>query len=259
MAGMAKTFKFHFVDNKTFASFAAKSTQEFFLKWGLKERMVVQMFSYDLYFQESEKGKFAMDFFKDPDVQTNLKVPSRSNTMGPIGDQKPTRVDVQVIPSTVTNMEFFDRIYRDGLVRTSGTICKCYDEQLDGFLVSDELRKMVISEDSDFYDLFGSSERDEFIYRIFKHICLGGLVCQYEDDVKPYLDTAKFLYKDLVSVHKDSNKNKLVVSSIVLKVTVWTNDVVVYPGDEEHEQSFAYLIVNPTKRQVTVWSHSWKS
>ena len=37
---------------------------------------------------------------------------------------------------------------------------------------------MVISEESNFYDLFESSEREEFIFKIFKHICLGGPVCQ---------------------------------------------------------------------------------
>ena len=37
---------------------------------------------------------------------------------------------------------------------------------------------MFISDESDFSDIFSEPERDEFIYRIFKHICLGGSVCQ---------------------------------------------------------------------------------
>ena len=57
---------------------------------------------------------------------------------------------------------------------------------------------MLLLEDSDNYDMYTQSEREEFLFLLFRHICLGGSVCQYEDDIKPYLDTTKLLYKDLV-------------------------------------------------------------
>jgi len=258
MAGFEKTFGFQHIPSKTFPSFDAKSTKEHFEKWGLNFHMSVQMFSYDKYFQEYEKEKFAMSFFQDLNVQSNLKIPSKQNQWFPIGELNPTRVEAELVPATIISMEFFDRVFTDGLVRQSGAICKCYDEQIDDFLVSDELRKMFVSDESDFADIFSESEQNEFIFRIFKHICLGGSVCQYEDDARPYIDTTKFLYKDLVSVHKDSNTKELKVSSIVLKISAWAGEQMLFPGDVLHEQSFAYLVINPLKRNVTIWFHCWK-
>ena len=38
----------------------------------------------------------------------------------------------------------FNDILFLGLVRESGAICKCYDEQIGDFLVSDQLRKVCV-------------------------------------------------------------------------------------------------------------------
>ena len=57
---------------------------------------------------------------------------------------------------------------------------------------------MLLLDDSENYDIFSDAEREEFLFRLFKHLCLGGEVCQYEDNVQPYLDLTKLLYKDLV-------------------------------------------------------------
>ncbi len=59
--------------------------------------------------------------------------------------------------------------------------------------------QMLLDPDSDNYDVFTESQRDEFLFRLFRHLCLGGAICQYEDTVTPYLETTKLLYKDLVT------------------------------------------------------------
>ena len=56
----------------------------------------------------------------------------------------------------------------------------------------------LLLEDSDNYDIFSEADRQEFLFVLFKHLCLGGAVCQYEDDIKPYMETTKLIYKDLV-------------------------------------------------------------
>ena len=56
----------------------------------------------------------------------------------------------------------------------------------------------LLLEDSDNYDIFSNADRQEFLFVLFKHLCLGGAVCQYEDDIKPYMETTKLIYKDLV-------------------------------------------------------------
>ena len=39
-------------------------------------------------------------------------------------------------------MTFFDRLYADGVVRESGHICQCLQEDMDGIAIADELRKV---------------------------------------------------------------------------------------------------------------------
>ena len=53
-------------------------------------------------------------------------------------------------------------------------------------------------DDSDYYCLYSDSERDEFLFCLFRHLVIGGQVCQYEDNVEAYLDTTKAIYKDLL-------------------------------------------------------------
>ena len=51
---------------------------------------------------------------------------------------------VEDTPCTVLNMEFFDRLWKCGVVRESGQIVKCYDEVHGDFVISDELRKVRV-------------------------------------------------------------------------------------------------------------------
>ncbi|PIK44303.1 hypothetical protein BSL78_18841 [Apostichopus japonicus] len=112
------------------------------------------------------------------------------------------KVEVTEIPCSVTSMTFFDRLTDQDVVRESGHIVKCFDDFYEDFTISDELRKMLLLEDSDNYEMYNDAERQEFLFLLFKHICLGGAVCQYEDFIEPYLTTTKVIYKDLVSVAK---------------------------------------------------------
>lgn len=57
---------------------------------------------------------------------------------------------------------------------------------------------MLQEEDSEHYYVVGREERGEFLFRLFKHLCLGGELCQYEDTIDPYISTTKQIYKDLI-------------------------------------------------------------
>ena len=77
------------------------------------------------------------------------------------------------------NIIIFPQLFLStGIVRQSGSIVKCYDDMYGDIMISDELRKMLLMEDSDNYDVFSEKDRSEFLFEIFKHICLGGSVCQ---------------------------------------------------------------------------------
>ena len=61
-----------------------------------------------------------------------------------------------------------------------------------------QIFQMLLMEESDHYCLYSDSEREEFLFQLFQHLCLGGQVCQYEDTIDPYLNVTKQIYKDLV-------------------------------------------------------------
>ena len=56
----------------------------------------------------------------------------------------------------------------------------------------------MLIEDSDNYDIYSDKERNEFVFRLFKHLAIGGIICQYEDTIQPYIDATKSIYKDLI-------------------------------------------------------------
>ena len=58
---------------------------------------------------------------------------------------KATSVTAEVVPCTTLSMTFFDRLQDDNVVRESGAIQKCFDEYYQDMVVSDELRKVLIT------------------------------------------------------------------------------------------------------------------
>ncbi|XP_019854814.1 PREDICTED: uncharacterized protein C11orf70 homolog isoform X2 [Amphimedon queenslandica] len=232
----------------------SRETIELFEKWGMSSRMKSHTFFFNKFFQPYQREAFAKDFFASSVVSSTLQVLTPLEQWVSLNMDK---VTVEQVNASIINMDFFDRLYTSGAVReSSGSIVKCFDEMIDEFLVSDELRKVVLG-DPVYESLYSTEERNEFLFKIFAHIVLGGPVNQYEDNVKPYLDTAKLLYKSLVSVVKDTETSSLSISSTVLKVGAKVGGIKMFPSSREHPQSFCYLVIDNIKRHVTVWYHIW--
>lgn len=247
-------FSFTAQPQKELPSFSVKTQRELFEKWGMVQ-MNVQTFSYDNYFELESKEDFVKSFFDDVVASIAFKtfVKGSPCCLGHI--RKAKYFKVKHFHSTITNMDFFDRL-TNSVVRSCGSIKKCFDEMIDDVLISDELRKMMISDESEYTNLFSADEKEEFIYAIFLQIVLGGYCNQYEDDVQPYIDATKLVYKDLVTVVKDSKTKKLSISSIVLKVELFDEQKnLIFPGKDPHIQNFCYFIINPEKRTVLIWHH----
>jgi len=223
----------------------------------MKDRIKVQVFSFDQQYKPYQKEEFAKSFFQDPTVLTHLQVISNNGRWGPLG-VKAESVDIEPIQCSVLSMSFFDRLETAKIVRESGMIQKCFDEYFENFVISDELRKCLLIDDSDNYSLFSDADRDEFLFRLFQHICLGGEVCQYEDKAEAYLTMTKTLYKELLSVQKDSGNGELVITSNIMKVSAKdASGETFYPSDRDHLQDFAYLVIDPLKRHVAVLYHKF--
>nr|XP_020651668.1 uncharacterized protein C11orf70 homolog [Pogona vitticeps] len=253
---MEPRYIFHHLPQKSFPALENRDIRERLLKWSMDGRITVQIFSFDQNFKGYQRDDFLMAFFNHPEVNSNLKLLSASGEWTTL-DTNVRKVEAKNVLCTQVSMSFFDRLYSEGVVRENGNIVKCFDEYHNDILIADELRKVLLLEDSDHYNLYSHTDREEFIFCVFKHLCLGGALCQYEDDLGPYLETTKALYKDLVSVQKDPETKEINIISTVFKVCAYDANGLCYPSSNSHEQNFAYLIVNPLKRHVYVLYHSF--
>ncbi|CAF90438.1 unnamed protein product, partial [Tetraodon nigroviridis] len=222
------------------------------MKWSMLGRISAQSFTFDQDFRLYHGEKFALCFFKDPKVVSSLS--TKVDRGAPVPLDEPVRVEVEQVPCTRVSMDLFDPIYSCGILRASGHMVKCFHDVDPNY---DELRKMLQDEESEHYYVVGRESRGEFLFVLFKHLCLGGELCQYEDSVDPYMSTTKQIYKDLISVQKDPETRKISVISTVFKVWVYDETGRCYPGRPDEKQNFAYLIVNPVNHQVTLFSHCY--
>ncbi|XP_038617885.1 cilia- and flagella-associated protein 300 [Tachyglossus aculeatus] len=250
-------FTFRFLPQKSFPSLTARDTVNRLRQWSMLGRICIQAFGFDQNFQAYRKDDFVMAFFRDPNVIANLKLLSESSGQWITLGTDVKKIEAITVPCTQVSMSFFDRLYSEEIVRDSGHIVKCLDDFYDCFVISDELRKVLLLEDSENYEIFSQLEREEFLYRLFKHLCLGGVLCQFEDILGPYLETTKSIYKDLVSVQKDRESKGIHITSTIFKVLAYDATGLCYPSTKSHEQTFAYLIVDPLKRHVHVLYHSF--
>ncbi|NXR14054.1 CF300 protein, partial [Semnornis frantzii] len=247
-------FVFRSLPQKVFPCLESRDICDRLLKWCMHGGIAAQAFSFDQQFKPYQKDEFVAAFFNDQNVNSSLKLLSASGQWTTLGS-KVTRVEATLVPCTQISMAFFDRLYSEGVVRETGHIVKCYDDCYDDILIADELRKVLLVEDSDHYDLFSQLDRKEFLFCLFKHLCIGGTLCQFEDVVGPYLETTKALYKDLVSVQKNPETKEIHVVSTVFRVSAYDDKGLCYPSSKTHEQTFAYLIVDPCKQHVHILYH----
>ncbi|XP_072518755.1 cilia- and flagella-associated protein 300 [Salminus brasiliensis] len=248
-----QTYTFNLLPNKTFAFQKDSHTSGLLMKWSMLGRISTQAFNFDQTFQSYSKKDFALNFFQDPCVKNSLRILDASGVWQPLGSNI-THVDVEAVPCTKVSVDIFDPIFSSGIVHPSGHIVKCYHEVHADF---DELRMMLLEEDSEKYDVVSRCDRQEFLFRLFKHMVLGGELCQYEDVISPYIEAAKNIYKDLVSVQKDSDTKEIRVVSTILKVSAYDEHGLCYPSGKDNEQTFAYLCIDPFKRHVYVLYHSF--
>ena len=112
-------------------------------------------------------------------------------------------------------------------------------------------------EDSEYYNSFDESMRNEFLFRIFQHLVIGGELCQYEDNVEPYFKATTALYKDMVTVYKDSETDEVKVGSHAFAITN-VADTNLYI-ERDHPMNYLYLTISPDTWHVNVWYHKDKA
>jgi hypothetical protein len=109
-------------------------------------------------------------------------------------------VKAHLIPCTETSLDIFDKLReaapavveaRSWLVRKD---VSCGEDVEGG---RDRLHQLMLDEHNSSHPL-SKLEQQEFIWRLFKHIVLGGDLNQYEDDADKYRQAVRTLYKMLI-------------------------------------------------------------
>ena len=76
-------------------------------------------------------------------------------------------------------------------------------------ILGDKIRQAWLWEDTEDIEgweaLHQPKYQKEFIFNLFMHLQIGGAVNQWDNNLAPYLNTAKLLYKDLITVAKDND------------------------------------------------------
>ena len=223
-------------------------------KWGLSQNMELVKFRFNTSFELQDLQRFLKDLFNDPVVKKNF--PPLSSIVLPDERKEIENFKYKVLSTQATTMDLFDPIYEHELVTPdTGYIHQDYDVYVEDITVSDKLKQAMIVEDSDSYSAFSPEKRDEFLFHIFKRIVVGGSLCQYENNVEPYLEMTKCFYKDLVSAAKDPDSGKIYIRSVPVEILSIEKSSLY--RKKYHPQNFFYVIIDPFQRYVHLWYHNW--
>ena len=175
-------------------------------------------------------------------------------------------MEFQAVTCNYTTLDLFNCLKEGSFapVRPDGSINGCFPDKFCDVNCETELHMALLNEDADQYCVFSDEDRKEFLFLIFQILVLGGSLCQYENNLQPYLDVARLLYKNLVSVYKNKTDNKLVVSSFVYAIkTVYDVDGnPVFPAaswKDEHVQTVCYAVIDPSTKHVKLLTNKWTS
>ncbi|GIL45472.1 hypothetical protein Vafri_2707 [Volvox africanus] len=228
-------------------------------KWDLLRNMKYLVVRYTKPYHKMQGQELIMDMLNDPKIQEGFQVLRPGGKWSGLGC-KISRVDVSVVPASLTRLDVFDKLLASSpiIVRANGDIAKCMEDVREGFQISDLLRDLLLNEDSENAGLYSEEDRDELLWRLFEHMVLGGSCCQFEDKLEPYVETTKRLYKELVSAHKDPGTGKIQVASVVYKINAVYADagpLELYPS--KSRQNFCYVALDPTRRIVKILYHAF--
>ncbi|CAL8094428.1 unnamed protein product [Orchesella dallaii] len=285
-------FNFQHLSNHKFPALENPTVKENLVKWSMIDGLKFQAYSFDKPFRKYNERDFLTDFLGCQNVVSSLLKATPDHGFSSIG----VPVDVvkfSEIKCNLTSVELFEKLKNNKVVCQSGSIIKCMPQYIRADLnseaasldfeieIADNLRKLLLCNEDDIDDLeeigqtLSEDDRKEFLCTLFSHLVIGGSLCQYEDNVEPYIQTTKLLYKDLIAVAVNTTNSdgmtvvgehhgggdSLKVISYVYKIHSAVNE---FAGtgnkdvlfNRQYLNNFCYVIVNPLKQLcVTVYHH----
>ncbi|RIB26482.1 hypothetical protein C2G38_2163352 [Gigaspora rosea] len=258
-------FNYHFTSK--IDGYYSTNVQDLLEKWGIKHHSYIKRFIYEEYFdpQTTDESTFLKTLFNNPFFRKECLV-QHQNTWcemkGPVDAVIYKRLTCQI-----TSLDFFDRLYNHDILRPSGAIIKSFPIYINSFPVTDKLRQIFLLPQSSNYDLFNNDDRNEFIFHVLQSVCLGGDICQFEDEINKYFEVVKSIYRDLICVQRNTSTGNLMVQSYVYKINNLQGTLLspsLFPISESNDESidnvpsnnFCYVTVDPVRRWVNVWYHA---
>jgi len=154
---------------------------------------------------------------------------------------KQNEVKLEELNTESVDLGLFTRLKSKGLVAENGDLRKCPEERIDGATCSTLLCDALINEESLNADIFNEEERKELLFQLLQILIIGGPLNQFEENIKPYFQVLKELYKSLVHVTKDSVSNGIKVTSKAFRV----------PTGDKNMHSRCFVIYNQHQHTIT--------
>jgi len=231
------------LQNWMLPTLSGKDSSGFLLQWNLDKSLRVKKFSFHgaQIVSGGDYERLVKDFFKDSSVRSMLSIDGI-----PI---VPIKIQMVALTTKTLTMDFFDILTTEGVVTPSGNIRGCPDEIFDGVTTGDQLRELLVNPDSERSYIFGEDARKEFIFHLFKLIVVGGSMCQADASISRYLDVTKGLYKDLLTVYRDSEGITKVATKVFLVSAIQGCEVFPHP---ENGTNSLMLVIDPVKKCLIV-------
>ena len=100
--------------------------------------------------------------------------------------------------------------------------------------VSDQLREMLVNEDSENAFLFTDEEKKELLFHLLKVLAVGGAMTQFEDKAAPYIETAKGIYKDFLTVYRNAGSGKVEIANCIFRLRGVQAGFQLFPTKSDH-------------------------
>ncbi|KAF4665739.1 hypothetical protein FOZ61_010546 [Perkinsus olseni] len=249
----SKAYKFRFLPEAIPKCFGDRQLQADFKKWGLDQDMVILRFLYDSPADtESERQFMVQEFFKSAEAQRILPHACR----GVSGIGPGTKVEMEQLTVKHTDMSIFHVLTEKRIVNAAtGRIQGRFEEDWEGIPLYDTLREALVCEESELYETFPETIRQELLFKVFLHVVIGGASNQYEEIVTPYIEHTKKIFKDLVSVRLGPD-GSIVCPCKAYKITTLCGGAKLHSID--HPSNYCYVIVflcsmSPPMSSVSVY------
>lgn len=182
------------------------------LKWGLIDSMRLKIFRFNVGFSDLNSSVFLQDLISSDIFQANF--PGIA-----VKAKKCTKIGYKKMKINMLNLNFLDTLEQEGLIKKNGRIAPTFGDIIHSVEIVSLIRDAWLNEDSEYYCVFDEEMRKELLIQLFNMIMIGGVLNQYDDMIDPYRDALKEIYKELVSVRKDTATGGVFCDSIAYSLT----------------------------------------